>query len=251
MTLEAELYALAAAIDFPPTPDFATRRWERPPRALPRRRVLLIAALGAAAVPAATLAVSSELRDRLAHWLGFDPGIQRVKTLPPASPVPSVGAAPLASGSVVGFADAKRRAGFPILLPPGLGAPSRVYFAGVGEATQVTLVWTTRPGLPAVRGSNVGLLLNERRSQTPSFSSKLLGPSGNAREVRVGREHGVVVTGADHAILVIDTSGTSEERTRLSGTALIWGRGGLVVRAEAALTTPALVRLGVSLRAME
>jgi hypothetical protein len=248
--LEAQLHALASGVRFPLTPDFSARSWGSPARGRSARRVRIAVVLAALAVPAASLALSGDLRDRLARWLGFDPGIERVPQLPKSDPVPSLRpAAPLAPGSVVSLRRARDLAGFPLLVPPGVGAPSRVYLAGSGTTAQVTLVWSARDGLPAVRGSDVGLLLSERRGSAPMRSQKLIGPGSKVRQVQVGDANGLTVVGPDHVIEYFDQRyAVQRVRPRLSGNALLWGRDGIILRAEAALDSAALVRLAESLR---
>lgn len=247
--IEVELHTLAGGMRFRPTPDFAARSWGNRGPGASTRRVRAVAVLGALAIPAVSLALSGDLRDRFVRWLGFDPGIERVPQLPKSDPVPSLRpAAPLAPGSIVSLQRARELAGFAPLLPPGVGPPSRVYLSGSGAKAHLTLVWSARAGLPAVRGSDVGLLLSQRRGHAPIPSRKLIGPASTVREVKVGKANGLTVVGSDHSIVYFDQRYVVQtERPRLSGNALLWGRDGLILRAEASLDSPRLVRLGASL----
>jgi hypothetical protein len=114
----------------------------------------------------------------------------------------------------------------------------------------VTLVYRPRPGLPPSVDPQVGALVMEARGQVsrPSFG-KLQGPGTGVEEVAIGPDRGYWISGAPHGFFVYqEGSGrTSFDSLRLSGNALIWNRGGLVLRIESGLGRDAAIRLGESL----
>src|SRR5205085_1378208 len=119
-------------------------------------RRLLLALLALAVLAGGALAVSPGARTAVASWLGLRGVVFLYRTAPPRPPAP-VGA-PLGLGQR--------------LILPALGAPDEVYVEALPHGTQVGLVYRPRPGLPAVAGTRVGLLLTEARGsfgQNPAY----------------------------------------------------------------------------------
>jgi hypothetical protein len=177
--------------------------------------------------------------------------VRSVPALPSPSAVPTGGA-----GQRYDLGDrydsvgqAARAAGFAPLVPAALGQPDQVYYRP--DVGVITLVYEPRPGLPAGADPQVGALVMEARGQVgrPSFG-KLQGPGTSVEEVQVGRDPGFWISGAPHGFFFYETDDgrNPADSLRLSGDALIWNRGGLVLRVESGLTKQESIRLGTTLR---
>jgi hypothetical protein len=274
LDLEGALADLAAAIEFPPTPDLAgavaTRLAEAPaPGPTParaRRRDRLaglgrlagwrrLAAVGLAAVLLATavLVASPGTREAVARRLG----LRGVGVELGGPPPPSVTTRPgerldLGLGQRVTLEEARRRVGFPVLVPGAAGfrQPAAVY---VNEAVpvggRVDLVYRARPGLPASPFTDVGLLVTEFRGQpTPDFIKKVA-RAGLVEEVTVDGQPGYWFSGEPHFFTYLDATGqVRDEQTRLAGNTLIWQRGDLTLRIEGEITRQEALALARSMR---
>jgi hypothetical protein len=89
----------------------------------------------------------------------------------------------------------------------------------------------------------------EARGQVsrPSFG-KVQGPGTSVEEVSVGGDPGYWISGAPHGFFFYQTgSGETADNLRLSDAALIWNRGGLVLRIESGLGKQGSIRLGQNL----
>jgi hypothetical protein len=274
LDLEGALADLAAAIEFPPTPDLAgavaTRLAEAPaPGATParaRRRDRLaglgrlagwrrLAAVGLAAVLLATavLVASPGTREAVARRLGLrGVGVELGGPLPPTVTTRPGGRLDLGLGQRVTLEEARRRVGFPVLVPGAAGfrQPAAVY---VNEAVpvggRVDLVYRARPGLPASPFTDVGLLVTEFRGQpTPDFIKKVA-RAGLVEEVTVDGQPGYWFSGEPHFFTYLDATGqVRDEQTRLAGNTLIWQRGDLTLRIEGEITRQEALALARSMR---
>lgn len=268
--VERRLGELAAQVVWPPTPPLAAtvtaelRRRAAVPA--PRRRLwprmggwprLLPAAVALLLVAASLLAVSG-VRDTVAGWLGLR-GVrfEQVPTLPaipthPVSPHPTVtscGPSPAALvgadldlGCPVSLATARAEADFSIAVPGSLGDPDAVYVDLRGGGVRVSLVYRARPGLAATTGG-VGLLLTEFRGDVKrAYLQKVLGSATRVDEVIVSGLVGYYIGGAPHEVAVVGPDGELQEETlRLSGPVLLWVRGPVTLRIEAALDEPTML----------
>jgi hypothetical protein len=239
--LEQRLAELAPEIEWPSTPDLRARVRKRIERRFrPGLAILLVAA-------AIALAFGTQVV--VAHYLQLRGAtVQSVPGLPTPSALPTGDAGQrYALGQRCGAAtEAARAAGFTPLVPAALGQPDEVYCRQDGV---ITLVYRPRPGLPAGVDPQVGALVMEARGQVsrPSFG-KLRGPGTSVEEVSVGGEAGFWISGAPHAFFFYETgNGETADNLRLSGDALIWNRGGLVLRIESGLGKTESIRLGQSL----
>jgi hypothetical protein len=243
MDLEQRLGELASEVEWPPTPDLGPRVRKRIERRFrPRLAILLVAA-------AIALAFGTQVV--VAHYLQL-----RGATLQSVPGMPTPSASALATGDAgqryaLGqryrtLTEAGRAAGFTPLVPTALGQPDEVYYRQDGV---ITLVYRPRPGLPAGADPQVGALVMEARGKVsqPSFG-KLRGPGTGVEEVSVGGEAGFWISGAPHGFFFYETgNGGTADNLRLSGDALIWNRGGLVLRIESGLGKAGSIRLGQSL----
>ena len=274
LDLEGALADLAAAIEFPPTPDLAgavaTRLAEAPaPGATParaRRRDRLaglgrlagwrrLAAVGLAAVLLATavLVASPGTREAVARRLGLrGVGVELGGPPPPSVTIRPGERLDLGLGQRVTLEEARRRVGFPVLVPGAAGfrQPAAVY---VNEAVpvggRVDLVYRARPGLPASPFTDVGLLVTEFRGQpTPDFIKKVA-RAGLVEEVTVDGQPGYWFSGEPHFFTYLDATGqVRDEQTRLAGNTLIWQRGDLTLRIEGEITRQEALALARSMR---
>jgi hypothetical protein len=274
LDLEGALADLAAAIEFPPTPDLAgavaTRLAEAPaPGATPARarrrdrlaglgrlagwRRLAVVGLAAVLLAAAVLVASPGTREAVARRLGLRGiGIELGGPPPPSVTTRPGERLDLGLGQRVTLEEARRRVGFPVLVPGAAGfrQPAAVY---VNEAVpvggRVDLVYRARPGLPASPFTDVGLLVTEFRGQpTPDFIKKVA-RAGLVEEVTVDGQPGYWFSGEPHFFTYLDATGqVRDEQTRLAGNTLIWQRGDLTLRIEGEITRQEALALARSMR---
>lgn len=199
-------------------------------------RRLLLALLALAVLAGGALAVSPGARTAVASWLGLRGVVFLFRPAPPSRPSAPVGA-PLGLGQR--------------LILPALGAPDEVYLEALPHGTQVGLVYRPRPGLPAVAGTRIGLLLTEARGsfdQNPAYF-KGLEPGTRVEVTQVNGAPAYWLTGKPHLFWYTDATGAvTTERIRLAGNTLLWAHGGLIFRLESALPREAALRIAASLR---
>jgi Domain of unknown function (DUF4367) len=273
LDLERALADLAAALEFPPTPDLAaavTARLGEAPAAAPappspaaraRRwlaglagwRRLAAAGLAVVLLAAAVLVASPGTREAVARRLGLrGVGVELGGPPPPTVTTTPGGRLELGLGDQVTLEEARRRVDWPVLVPAaaGLGRPDAVYVnEAVPSGGRVDLVYRARPGLPASPFTDVGLLITGFRGQpTPEFLKKVTA-MGVVEQVTVGGEPGYWFSGEPHFFTYRDAAGTlREEQTRLAGNTLIWQRGDLTLRLEGELPKEEAIRIAESMR---
>jgi hypothetical protein len=219
--LERSLQALAARVEWPPTPGLAlpagaARRRRRAPLVL---ALAALVALGVAfAVPGARSAILRAL-----HLEGVT--IERVAVLPPAQERP-LGAA---LGRAVDEQQAAKALGRPVPLPPLTGPPRLHLEHGVVSV----LLSDPEP-----------LLLSELQTGGgASILQKTVGYSTGVQRVRVGGAPGVWISGAEHVYVVPTVP------PRLAGNVLLWAAGGILYRLEGrGLSERAALALAATLR---
>jgi hypothetical protein len=268
LDLERALADLAASLEFPPTPDLAaavTARLEQAPAPAPARprrwwpggpagwRRLAVAGLAAVLLAAAVLVASPGTREAVARRLGLRGiGVQIGGPTPPTATTAPGARLDLGLGQRVTLDEARRRVGWPVLVPsaPGFQRPDAVF---VDEALpvggRVDLVYRARPGLPASQFTDAGLLITEFQGRpTPEFLKKVA-VMGMVEEVTVDGERGYWFSGEPHFFTYVDARGDfREERTRLAGNTLIWQRGDLTLRLEGQLPREQAIRIAESMR---
>jgi hypothetical protein len=271
LDLERALADLAAALEFPPTPDLAAavraRLGEAPAAAPPgpaarvRRwlaglagwRRLAAAGLAVLLLAAAVLVASPGTREAVARRLGLRGiGVELGGPPPPTVTTTPGGRLELGLGDRVTLEEARRRVDWPVLVPAvaGLGQPDAVYVnEAVPSGGRVDLVYRARPGLPASPFTDVGLLITEFQGRpTPEFLKKVTA-MGVVEQVTVGGEPGYWFSGEPHFFTYQDAAGTlREEQTRLAGNTLIWPRGDLTLRLEGELPKEEAIRIAESMR---
>jgi hypothetical protein len=216
--LELRLEELGRELAFPPEPDLATRVRERSAgRPFPWRpvalafAVLAIAIAAAFAVPQARSAIL-----RFLHLGGAT--VVRVETLPEATERSR--AAGL--GMPVSLAEAQRRAGFRLVLPPG-ERPSRAFLLGDALVTVV------------LKADGKPVLLSEFASFGPGSLSKLTAQETRVEPTRVRGAEALWIEGP-HAFEYFGRNGFHQAPVRERGNVLLWLRGPLTLRLDGPLT---------------
>jgi hypothetical protein len=212
-----------------------------------------VAGLAVLLLAAAVLVASPGTREAVARRLGLrGVGVQIGGPPPPTVTTTPGSRLDLGLGERVTLAEARRRVGFPVLVPAaaGLDRPDAVFVnQAVPAGGRVDLVYRARTGLPASSFTDAGLLITEFRGQLePDFLKKVAG-AGMVQVVTVGGEPGYWFSGEPHFFSYQDSAGQfREERTRLAGNTLIWERGDLTLRLEGQLSKEEALRIAESMR---
>jgi len=267
--LEQTLADLAAALEFPPTPDLAAAvgaRLDEAPAGAPARarrrgwpiglsgwRRLAVAGLVAVLLAAAVLVASPGTREAVARRLGLrGVGVELGGPPPPTVTTRPGERLDLGLGGRVTLEEARRRVGFPVLVPGAAGfrRPAAVFVdEDEPPGGRVDLVYRARPGLPASPFTDAGLLVTEFQGQPSPLFLKKVAVAGMVEEVTVGGEPGYWFSGEPHFFTYQDARGAvREERTRLAGNTLIWQRGDLTLRLEGEITEQEALAIAESMR---
>lgn len=223
--LELQLRALAAELDFPPTPDHlapAVRaELERPRRS--RRRwlvaalvVLVVALAGVLAVPSARTAIEG--------WLGIG-GVkfEFVSTLPERR---VVGTPDL--GTTVSLRDAEDHTPFRIVVPPDDLGRYTLYVHEPPRGGVVSFVYGTK--------RRARMILSELPGDYRPYIQKTISQTNVVTETTVNGRPALWLEGA-HYVEFADAAGHfGFEPARLAGRVLLWERGGVTYRLEGDLT---------------
>jgi hypothetical protein len=271
--LELALVDLAGAIAFPaPSPIFASRvtaqieaappvaepawrRWRRwafaPGGTRPVRRSLMIAVallLVAATVAAAIGLGLPGIRILFGPPPIATPGATVRPSTPPASVEPG---GSLGLGERVDVDAVVGRAAFPIRFPtdPLAGKPDTAWIDPT-KAGQVTLVWRTRPDLPATFDPRIGMLLGQFNGLLdPGMINKFVDSGTRVERVRVRGNPGFWISGDPHFFFYETADGgVVDDSRRWVGDTLLWTEGGLTYRLETALGRDTAIRIAESLR---
>jgi hypothetical protein len=205
MQIEPELRALAREIAWPPTPAL---RPELAPRRRELRRPLLAAVALALAAVAAALAVP---QSRAAILRFFHLGAATVQVV---ERLPATQERPLGAGLGPRVSTPTARAALQgdLLLPPLTPPPPLRAKAGA-----VSMLFRYR---------GAAVLLSEVHDADGVFLKKLAGPGTHVRQVRVGTDPGLWLSGATHVFVFPDAP------PRLAHDVLIWHDGLLTLRLE-------------------
>lgn len=240
--LERELIVLGSRVEWPPEPHLAARvrarLVEEPRRAFPWQRTFVIALAVLAVAIAATFAVPSA-RTAILRWLGLEHvRVVEVDRLPPTRKLSEADL-----GRKTTLARVAAEAGFaPLTLPR---RPDAVYVARTDGSVRMTLVYGSV--------AHPRLLLSEFRGVgVTKFVQKLYGSGTNVENVQVGRDPGLWLSGAPHAVYYA-TPGNFDlvfiNPPLLAGNTLVWERpDDLVVRLEGNLSKAKALELARSLR---
>jgi hypothetical protein len=246
--LDRELRALS--VEWPETPDIAAavaarlreapparRRWRpRPALAYALAAVLAAAAIGLAASPSA--------RSAILEFLGLKS--VRVERREPRA---ALGPVDLDLGRRVSLDEARRRAGFDVLVPglPPLRAPDAAY-VDTGPF-RVALVYGARPGIPRSPETRVALLVVELRAEVGPLVQKSIGEGTRLDRFRIDGDPAYYISGRVHGFAYEDERGSGHfEEPRLAGNVLLVERGGLLLRIEGRVSRDQAVRIVRSMR---
>jgi hypothetical protein len=223
--LERQLRELGGEIAYPRTPNIAraVRARIRPQPAWRSWRVLLAAAAVVLIAVAGAVAINPDARRTVAGYLGF-PGFQikKVKVLPSPSPSPS----PLYGTRAVTLEEARRLAGFTVLVP---GSPEQVRSVAIDDRP---------PGGEVELDLAGGAIVTQVKGGIDTgFFQKMVGGNGQVTEVSVAGSTGYWATGVQMFFYVDATGQYRNDELRRSGDTLIFLRKGVLVRIEGAKTT--------------
>ncbi len=249
MTLERDLQRLAGG--FPETPPLAAgiagavRQVSL--RRRRRRRVAVLALALLLLVPAAALAVSPGLRERVLETFGL-----RGVTVVRVAHLPAVGpdARRLSLGRHVSLRQAQSALKLRIHQPSVLGKPDGIYEDPLHLGVDVSLLYEPRT-VAARLGVRKRVLVSMLRGTLKAqYLYKMLGGSSRVRKLTIGAEPALLVTGQPHLVFLFEY-GTQFDQThfRLAGNVLLWQRKALIVRVEGDLPRAVLVRIARSIPA--
>ena len=285
--LERALRAVGTEIAYPPTPDLAATIRQRiaaqPARSRPwwsspiARR--LTVALALLLIIAVILGAIPPVRKGIARRLGLSnveivnvtavpTTVPRAPTALPTTNLPVTAtpgaAAPTAtssltsnlSGAALGtattLAEAQSRAPFAVQTPslPEYRVPDAVYRQEPPPGGRVSLVYASRPDLPAIPGTTIGLLLQEFKGGIQAGLFQKGVPSGSRVEpVTINGVAGYWIEGGLRYFGYTDASGVMQfEESRIAGNTLLWERDGIVYRLESSLPKNAAVQIAESVR---
>lgn len=237
--------AVLARIERTPLP----RRWSAPSLAPALATLAALLFVVALAIPGVRAAAREIL-----HIGGID--IFPVPSLP-ASPTASTSASPSASPSLAipgrrtTLAVAQAAVPFAIRVPTAaeLGTADEIVL-DTSSGPSVSLVYATRPQVPASRLNGVAALVVELPGTVdPAFFGKLIGPGTTVTSVDVNGSPGYWLEGAPHQFFYRDSAGSIRDETlRLAGNTLIWVADGVTYRLEAQLSRADALRIAASFR---
>jgi hypothetical protein len=265
--LERELGELGSRIEYPPTPDLARavrRRLEegdRTPRragfglpTLPARWAAAAALLLFLAVPVLSPATRETFSGPFVAGPAAEGGKPQSAAVESGDAAPSPSsperAVPIGAGMGLGepitLREARRRGreGAPVLWPEAkkLGEPDGVYALGPPGEGGVALVYRSRPGLPPLGDTSIGLVLTELTGDLESTYLEEAGSVTGFEEVSVGGGRGYWIS--DGRYLAPPGGRTWRPRAGV----LLWEREGRALRLEADLQKKEAIRIAESTR---
>jgi hypothetical protein len=245
MTLENDLRRLARG--FPDAPELAPGVSAAVRRAATRRRrrIVVLALALLLAVPAAALAVSPALRQRVLETFGLrGVRIVRVAQLPPTGAT----ARRLHIGPAVTLAAAGTAIGVRIDPPAALGTPDGIYAERQATGTIVTFLY--EPRTVALRlGSRRRVLVSLLRATIDAnLLSKTISQATRVEHLKIQGGVALIVSGVPHLVVLFPNgNGLVQLQSRLAGPTLVWQRQSLIVRVEGDLPNALLVRIARSI----
>ncbi len=200
----------------------------------PARRLSVPALVAAVLVVAGVLLAVPTSRAAVAGWLGL--GGVRVEVVPVSPDAPAVD--PEALGTRVALEEATQLAGFPLLLPSGLGEPQDVRLARPSGIPAVTLLY--RDGTLLVTGFPV--------PAGTQIAHKEAGPFTTVQDVTVRGNPGLWLGGEPHAFTWSNGGADQFETLRRAAPTLLWTEDGILWRIEGVADLEGALRLAEGLR---
>jgi hypothetical protein len=245
--LEHALVDLGRRIEFPPTPDLATRVRQRlaegraPGRGMPRsygrRRTLALAFALLAVAIGAVMAVPQTRAAILEFFHLRGVSIERVgelQTVPIQRDFNK-----LFVGQQVSLDEARKRADFEVVVPEALGEPDGIYFQDTPPGGMVSFVYGTLEHPRA--------LITEFRATVKDVIFKKAAANTQIEAVRIDGQPGYWLSGEPHDFAYSDENGEfRQELVRLAGNTLLWERGLVTLRLEADVSKAVALRIARS-----
>jgi hypothetical protein len=252
--LQRDLRALAAAIDYPPTPDLAAQvgarldTARRTPQRPPLRLAVAIAAVWLAATSATVLAASRQVADALLDASGLV-GVKIERT---SEPAPAPAPRDLDLGRRVRTLEAIPGLSFAPLKPRLAGSPAEVYARPQTPAGEISLVYEPRASLPPAITTGTGLLITEFRGDLlPEYLTKIAPEATSVERLRIDGDRAVWISGAPHYFLYRAPGGPIAERDlQVAQNVLLVERGPVLVRMEGTFGRATAIRLARSLHCL-
>ncbi len=274
--LERALRDLGGNLAYPPTPDLGTSvrtriamqsaprgRWWLPPAPTWRRFAISLALL---LVVVLLLGALPPVRKGIARRLGLSNVAIIVVTAvptPTATIAPTPTAAPIGTatppptpdnrngraelGAATTLPEAQARLGFMVGVPdlPDYRTPDAISIGQPPAAGRVSLVYTVRPGLPAIAGTDIGLLIQEfRGGLSAGLFQKGVPASSRIEPVTINGVPGYWIEGGLRSFAYQEANGSVQfEQTRIAGNTLLWEQDGIIYRLESLLSKDDAVRI--------
>ena len=238
--LELALRDLGAGLDWPSEPDVVPRvlagiRTEPAPRRRVPRRALVIALAVVAVAIGAVFAVPQTRAAILDFFHLRGVTIERVQELPTVSVRAGLGTF---LGDKVSLEEARRRAGFDVVVPERLGEPDAVYIQKSPPGGMVSFLYGS-PEDPTA-------LFTQFAANVDETILKKVAPGTSVQPVSVDGRPGYWIQGA-HYFVYLDRQGDERtEQLRLAGNTLLWERGPLTLRLEADVPEDEALRIAES-----
>jgi hypothetical protein len=222
----------------------------------PARRALVLALVALLAVVAIAGALGLGLPG-LRILLGEAPPLPSIRPVPSAGPTASRPTEALGTSLRLGDpldptdrAELDARADFKVLLPtdPALGPPETAYIDHT-KGGQVTLLWPTRPDLPATLQPEVGLLISQFEGIVGrEFFTKATSSDTIIEPVEVGGHDGYWLTGDPHIFFWDGRGGFVDDARRWVGDVLLWSDGTVTYRLETSLGRDEAIAIAEGMR---
>ncbi|CAN5554657.1 hypothetical protein BH09CHL1_BH09CHL1_02950 [soil metagenome] len=254
LELNERLHDLSRQVLFPPTPRIAAavvRSISSEPRAASHRtpfdrsRFLLWTAVLLVFV-AATIAAVPSTRHAVARWLDV-PGIHISWTDEDKRPDVQTEIR-LGLGDQVSLESVAKLADFAIEQPATMTA-DEVYYSAATDSGLVSFVYFASDDLPAVEGTDIGLLITQFDADPNSVWANKSLFGGRAMDVvRIDGIEGMWIP--DTHIITIQPVGAGEltdPLSRSTGSVLIWNRDGVTYRIEGTLSRDAMLAIAESM----
>jgi hypothetical protein len=250
--LEQRLTQLGRELDWPETPELAPavrRRLIAPVRHRRRsvrlRRSFAIALASLLLLAGGVFAAVPDVRDAVLEFFGLQGAtVERRPTIPSAPELRL-----LDLGQRTTLDRARGELGFTPLVPRAAGRPRGVFVSNRVAGGELSLVYGPGPGLPATKGTGLGLLVGEFRGDlAPEYMGKIAPQATRIERLRVDGDRAIWVEGAPHLFFYRPPdSEFAESELRLAHNVLLLERGNLLLRFEGSFGRERALELARSL----